>query len=1349
MNLNKYIPKRFSIFYNKKFLIFSFLSFVVIFFIFISLNHIKSKIEKLIHQKVISHVANFEKQTGLKIKWKTLQFTLFTITLKLNDVQFVYHKPEYLKKKSFLDALDGMQKVSTILARPSLHSLIFKKQIILSKLQIRGGDIYVKTFKSTYKKYPDFPFKQIFIKKVNLNIKHNKNHILLSQTDLKIWQKTTGQFHFNFLSRDVTTNTNLDLSLLQLYKKNQLQKFYLKKDKKLNVFAKGLIKKDHIFFDDIILKNEYFQSKTDWLDIYLTPQGIKNLSIKSSGSLPSFIIHKSFDLIDLPKIPLDALMSYDFNIQYKKNQGYQGVFKVQAASTKFKSYDLDRFSIKGYIKNLLVTIEDAFVQTRSHGSIRIKASSYLLKQKVPQFRMFMDVKNLSSQFLVTSFLKTQFFPVQGDITGSIKCSNVGDIFDLKCNIQARSKALNIRFKKQTQLSFYNLVFKSDIEWNNKYFKFLVFNQQDSLPHIRAQGTYYLALNELQSDFSFSGLLSKDIKFYTNIQTEGKIHIQKARLHVKNNHIKMNGVLKSPFLKLQEYQLKNISSTFKWNDHKLQFVKLTGYPGKSNYFANADIDFLKKEIFLKFKFPFFDLEDIHYIIQNNVSLPVSLKGTGAAFAWIRFPWLSPHKKSFKLKGHLFHTFVNKDLFKYAAFDLEMKNNTGIVKKLSLQKSTGSIVGTGSFDQNLFFKINFLGHDLDLSRMQWIHSIFPFHASGIMNFKLHLRGTARTAKMTGNIFTENMFLYDYPVNNSQFKIIMDSQALHLSGHFMKELYIKKFTYPFNKTSSFEAQGHFKNWNFVNLFLSKHRINSNYFSKMTGNFSLIKNKKTQFLWKGYVNIKKFFVSKLNQWMTNSKPISVFLHKGIWSVNSFNIAHHNHKTLHIKQSQQDRLIVSGESFLSLFSFLFPFGENFRGHVNGQLSLNNNLKNPQIDGKLKISKAFMLFDLLPEFQNVTTDISFVKNNIFIKNFRGTAGSGSLQGQGQLIYDFTNPLKVDLNLIFKNTHLNIPQDFKTKGSGQLNITGSQAPYMISGQYFIDSGRIIKDFSQIDQSIEYDSSLLDQNIKQQKSLFNLNLNFKTNKSVVIDNDYIKSFVTGQARARGPLNALLLKGSFHLSRKLKDNFILFRDQEFKIKSGTIVFNHAAFDNPYLNIQSSLLFTENIQDSLNSNNQQTKNTYQIFLSLTGLKNKLKINLESEPSLKEKEIISLLAFGVNLKHFDKNVQQNVTEYSYQFLGSLFLESFLKKEIKQSLDLDFRLTPYINVANKPVTKITLSKNWLNQWKTSFSRTLEDSHSDIKLKYDFNQNMSVTAFWEDPEDLELQKNQKDRLGLDLEFRFDF
>lgn len=1354
-------------FKTKKFFLLLFLFLLFFFFTPISLHQMRLKIERLINHQAIEGVQKFEEQTGLKIKWGALKFNILTMTVKLKDVKILPLNSLNSQNIPSLKFLDGLQEVDIVSARPSLYTLLFKKQIVLTKVKISGGDIYLKTLKLAYRNTRIsakviFPIKKIFVEKVNVNLKHNNQNLKLSQSDIKVWQKPGSIFQFNLFLKKIDIDEIQGFkgfSTLNVLKENSEESKNNLEDQTFQLSARGLAKKGQISFKNMIFKNQRFQSSTDRMDVFFDSRGLKAVDVRSSGSIPSILIRKSFGFLGLEPPPFDSLLSYSLNIQYKKRKGYKGVFTFKGESAVFKSYPVKKFFIQGHLMRYLLIVDQGFIQTPSHGNINIKKGEWLLKGEPSHFNFFVETEHLSSEFVSEVILGLNEFPVKGDFTGSIHCLGKDYISYLKCETKGYSERIVLNAEDQGSIaSFYGIPFQSDIEWNKENLHFTIFNDKTDSPRLSLKGKYSQPLDSLSSEFSFLGNISRDVKFHAPFPIAGQVNAQNGRLIVERDKVQLNGVLASPALLIQSYKLRNISSLYQYKDDKLRFFRLKGEPGKTNYVAECDINFQKEDIILKLEAPFFDIRDVVNSVGENIFLPFDFKGTGSVSFFMHFPWSSPEYKKFQLKGNLFNVFVNKDFFQQVDFDFGIANKRGIIQSLLFKKGRGFIKGSGFFDQDFFLDIDLVGENLSLERLEWVNAILPFNQSGDVQFKMKLKGNLNQPEFIGDVFVSDMFFYSYPVKDSQLKIKINRKNLSFSGQFMDEIYIERFVYPFSKKANILAIGQFKKLNFIKILLSKNRIEKthDYLSEVTGSFSLFRVQGVSKAWEGFIKVDQFFLSKFNKWIKNKNAFSVFLNKNKWSLTPVEFFHHNRGYLRLEERGQNKLFVSGESFLGLFSAFFPFLKAFAGHVKGQFLVENNLRQLNPRGNLKIERALFSLDILPEFKNISTDIIFSKNNIFINNFRGRAGGGLLEGKGTVFYDFVKFPHLNLNLNFSDARLDIPEDFRTRGSGQIKIQGSKPPYLISGQYAIQSGNITKDFSENAQRAKYDFSFLKEKIEKQDNLFDLDIDIETKQAVDVSNSLIQSSVEGQAKIYGPLDALLMKGEFRLSKRAEDNIISFRGQEFKILSGFVLFKNSEPENPYINIEANTLFKENIVDPL-ENNQEVEKIYKIFLSLKGLAKQLRVSLKSAPSLNEQEIISLLTLGVGSRHFDANVKQNVGEasskllYSSQLLGSLLLEKPLNREIKHTLGLDFRLTPYINTSNKPVTKITLSKNWFERWKTSFSRTIEeDSQSDVRLKYNINPKMSLTAFWENAENVEeLKEEEKDFLGLDLEFNFDF
>ena len=1350
--LNKFhIPPFFK---TKKFIFLISLLFFVFFFTPISLHQIGKKIENFIDSKAIAGVKKFEKQTGLQIEWKALEFNIFLMTVTLENVHVLYLKESSSKKIEELRFLNGLQKIKKISARPSLYSFLFEKEIILSKLKIDSGDISLKTIKkfktsSDKSKNIKLPIKKIFVKNTNINLQHKNYSLKFSDIKSEIIQTSGRAFNFNLMVQSFYFNKNTVFEDFLNIKPNKMDK-----DKVYQLFMEGSAQQDRVSFSQVTLKNDSFASQTQSLEIGFDSKSLTHLKLMSSGSLPFSLIQEGFSIMNKNFQFSGSNLSYDLNIQYTKKKKYGGSFSLFSKDLVFKSEKLKSIDLKGKFNNKFVFINKGSIHTESRGDIYIKSVEWGFLEETAPFNISMEVNQLSSDFITDTILNIPYSPVQSVLTGDISCQGMGEAFDyLRCQLDGTSQKVKLQPEKQKALfSFHDMNLNVILKWKKQQLAFEINGEKNQSSTVNLKGKYFQISGDFFANYSFSGNLDTDLQFHTSFPLKGAVSFSNGNVSIKNNKVQASGQLSSPSLNIDSYQLENISSLYKFKNNKLSFTHIRGRPGKTNYSAEASIDFSREEVKAQLDSSFFDIQDFLRSIKQKITFPVSLKGSGAVSLFVLFSWNHSRQKEFQLNGDFFNVFIGQDFFSQSAFDISFKNKKGIIQSLLFKKGQGLIEGSGFFDENYNLNLAMNGQKLSLESIEFLNETLPLNQSGDISFNLDVKGALNDPSITGFAFLSNTFFYSYPVKDSRLELKINKNFLSFSGNIIDEIEIDQFSYPFSKKSNFKTKGRFYNFDFIKILLSKNKKDKvqNYSSQLKGSFDIERINNS--FWKGLMTVDNILISKSEKWLKSKNPFSVLLDRDKWSLtSSIEFLDYNNKNILIKKMEQEQLLLNGSSSLGLFSVIVPFFEEFDGDIKGQVFLNNNLKQLNPKGSLQIEKALLTIYPLPSFINVSAQLVFSNNNIIINNFNSRAGGGLVKGIGNVFYDFVKDPLLDLNLNFDKVHFQIPEGFNTKGNGKIKIKGPAPPYLISGEYNIDSGSIVREFSSSIQDKKYDFALLEKKEKKKKSIFKLNLNIKTKQAVPINSSLIRSSIEGQTNIYGPFNSLLMKGNFSLSKNLKQSFIFFRGQEFKINSGSISFKDSRPTNPYLDISADTVFKEQVIDSLESQ-EKIEKQYKIFLSVKGYSQDLDFDLKSAPVLNKREIISLLTLGVDSRRFDASVKQNIADvdyYPYQILTSLLIEKSLNKEIKDTLGLDFRLTPYINTLNKPVTKITLNKNWFDKWKTSFSRTIEESaHSDVRLKYDLSEKTSLTAFWENRGQAKLQE-EEDFLGLDFEFNFDF
>ena len=1167
--------------------------------------------------------------------------------------------------------------------------------------------------------------------------------------------------------------------------------------KSFSISLKGSLREDKILFQSILLQNKDFRSLTEGLSLLTDAKGLKSLNLKSSsGTLPSFLIQEAWEIGkvqgDLPFFR--ALFSYKLQLKYNRRRGSQASYEISTKKALFKTEPLKSFFLKGKLEPDFLTAQRGFIQTQSGGEIEIKeARAGLNPRDSLPFRFFLQTKSLDSLQLARALFDSKDFPIQADFNGGIKCSGFAlpKAPALKCSMDGQSEKLSLRVQEESKeagakkpqsldlvkeqrkeqgkeqrkergeegyqeiASVHGMRFQADMEWKDNTLRFTVDGEnEENRSKIYFKATSSDQAERLQADYSFEGKLGRDIVFKTPFPLSGELSASEGQLLIEKSKIRLQGALFSPLLYIQSFRLKNISGQYRFQNNKLEFLNIKGQPEKSSWLAECSLDFSKRELMVKSTAPFFDLKDLQYALQGDRQIPLKLKGTGAFSLFLRLPWNRTQHTEFHLKGNLFNAFVNRDFFQQMEFELGLKEGKGELKSLLLRKGRGFIEGKGSFDDKFQLDLKVSGNGLSLEKIEHLNEILPFSQAGGLNFDMEIKGSLTRPKIQSDILVSSMFLYSYPAGSSKIKLQIDEEALSFSGNITDEIQIKNFYWPFSKSGTIRTEGSFNQLDLIKILFSKNRMQKkthDYSSQMDGSFAFTKERVDGAFWTGQAKMDKLLVSKSEKWIKSDRPFLVLLdEKGEISLSSARFLQDNDRELIISQRDSNKLFISGESSLGLFSAFFPFLEELDGNISGRLLMENNLRKMYPKGSLKIEGGALSLGPLPKFSELRAELALSKNNITISQLSGLAGGGQIEGGGSVAYDFPLMPGLDLNLRFVDSNLNIPKDFSTRGRGEIKIQGSKPPYLISGSYDIDSGLITKEFSGRGKKAKkkaYNFSFLESAEEQQNSLFELKLSFKTLQPVALSTGLIQSSVEGEADIYGPLNSLLMNGGFAL---VEEGLIFFRGQEFQINSGSVQFKNSAPDNPFLSVKAQTVFKEKVIDTMESE-QEIEREYQIFLSLEGPSKNPGFSLKSRPSLNEREIISLLALGLGSGRLDTDVRENATDYSYQILASILLEKPLNREIKDALGLDFRLTPYINTANQPVTKVTLSKDWFKKWKSSFSQTIEDKQSDIRLKYKLNPNMSLTAFWESAtdEEINVERDREERMGLDLEFNLDF
>ena len=1310
----------------------------------LSVIQINRKVSNIINKQAEQGILNFEKQTGLKIRWESLNFNLLLFRVELKEV-FISNAFNAASKKNLLfDFLNGPQFLTEVSLRPRIFYSFFKKTIHLSSVKVQGGEFQLKTSPLVQKKPQEdktlnLPVQRLFITDTHLQIQHKENELDFSHITLNIRQTGFGNYKF--------------WSTVKTARINQTDSFEFQ--------AKGRTSGNQLFMKHISLKNRETDIQVPLLNLSFDQNGVQRAETKSAGIIFSPLIEQAAQLFNQKSLPIKGIFSYDLHFIFKRHQGFQGNFSIHSKSPIVWNVPLKAISLQGKIDRNTLVAHGGSIEMEDQAKIQIKNLKIFHETKTakPAFILSVNTNNLSVDFIMKNVFKTDSFsPVSSLFSGPLNCAGVVDLSHINCKGSLQSPKTVIQSKQGPVVFFHGMQVDLDGTWKDTALDFNFSAHKDDTTLLNGLGQYSRSEKNFSLTLNGFSLLKEDTEFAVPFSMDGLVQVTNGIFKVRKNKFTMDGLISSGNLTMDRYNIKNVTGSAQIRNDVLSFQNIKGRTGKSIYNGTVITNFTEKKVEVKINSSFFDMKNLGTIFgrDNNVSSSFRITGTGEGSFEIILPFSKKKSRDFHLKGHLFNAQIDKEFFPGIDFDILFQNNAGNIRSLIFRKGKGSVSAQGHFDRDFNLNISLRGINIPLERIEFLNSLLLFNQSGIVSFSGQLKGPLTNPEFRGFGEITNAVFYTYPVDNSQLNIILNRKILSLSGNLMNELLLKELSYKFQEKNSLYIKTELYKWDFINLFLARTKKENlrDFSSKLTGDMELdIKDNKVS----GLIKIDNLFVSQGNKWMQNKEPFSIHITPSVWTVTPVQLSHYNNKTLEIKNRENNGQTVSGYTYLELWSLWFPFLRLMEGEARIDFSMDKNLKSFKPEGKIAIQNGFLSLPPLAGFTDVNAIVKLLHNKITITQFDSLYGDGEVKGQGIIEYSYgKHPPIVNCVLNFSDSQINIPKGFYTRGSGSLTIAGNHVPYSIKGDYVIDSGNILREWAGTKEDDFINNNLFASKKENlDDSPFYLNLKIHAQKPLLIRNSIIRAPALGTLRIHGSLKNLLISGAIELAEDGptgKSGVITFRDKEFEINTASVIFDNSPPDNPLLNVTAQTVLEAKATDSFLSDNQEITREYRIFLTAEGPSKNLKISLTSIPSLSKKEIVSLLAFGMTTQHFDENIKQNITQYSYQFLGSYLLQRPLGKELRDTLNLNLDIAPYLNTkSTEPAaTKVTLKRNWLKNLQTSISRTLEEKPvSDARMKYNLKKNISLTAFWEDTEKTQEDGTGKDTIGLDLEFNFEF
>ena len=800
--------------------------------------------------------------------------------------------------------------------------------------------------------------------------------------------------------------------------------------------------------------------------------------------------------------------------------------------------------------------------------------------------------------------------------------------------------------------------------------------------------------------------------------------------------------------LEDYALGTLNSRVAYKAGHLTFAKTQGMLGTTQYAGDLDLNLPAKQIKLSLNLPFADLHDVQDLFQRKVKLPFTASGTGQGRIDAQGP-LRFRDMSYQLRTSFYRGEVAGESFDELNFNVTSKD--GFVKsdRIVFTKAGGRAEMKASVTPKGDVEAALNAHGFRLEQSENVARI-GLDIQGLADFDLKIAGQLPAPHIELNGRMTRMVMADQPTPDSSFRLNFLSDRVEGSGAFLGQTLTGQVTYPYTNDAPFVLNLKADRWDFSNLFtaVSRSARQLDYATSISGQVSLSAARGGFWASTGTLELSEFLLRKGGKQMSNSERMKLIMNDGEVNSSNFSIANDDgYLKLDVAGLRRNHLNASlnGKLDLSLLGVFTPFISDLRGNLAISTDLHGSLDQPGLSGSAYVEKGYAKLREFPHpFANVRADVLFNDNQALINSLRADLGGGRLALEGRLGFEHgKRPL--DVRGTFNDVTLNVPDGFKTRGSGTVAMYGTGFPYTLGINYAVAGGEVTSEFGdqQSSTATVKASNYLPRFVAQDTfHPFTLNVDVSLKNPITVSNQLMQLQVNGQINATGTPDRILLTGSL---TPQPGGRVFFNNQPFELTSAFIEYSGNPPANPKIYLMANTRVTSIDEDQ---QGRQKETPYEVNLLAQGRGPIPQILLTSQPPLSQREVVSLLALGVTSSARDDGKSNN----SSAAIGAALLQKAGGKRIKESLGVDVKVSSSQQTADAASTpKVTLSKQWTPNFSGSASSTLQaNPTNNVKVQYNLNKSMSVIGSWDGREYDPIQKDPvRNVFGLDLEYKKQF
>ncbi|MFZ5864037.1 MAG: translocation/assembly module TamB domain-containing protein [Nitrospirota bacterium] len=426
-------------------------------------------------------------------------------------------------------------------------------------------------------------------------------------------------------------------------------------------------------------------------------------------------------------------------------------------------------------------------------------------------------------------------------------------------------------------------------------------------------------------------------------------------------------------------------------------------------------------------------------------------------------------------------------------------------------------------------------------------------------------------------------------------------------------------------------------------------------------------------------------------------------------------------------RLLVVGEADLRLTRLFVPTITSGRGKTYLVLKITDRWDRPKIQGGITIQDARIKSRALAQSVTIATvGLFFNERQIVLESLDGSVGNGRVSANGRIELSGFRPNRFGVLIDVAGVQFPVTDALTPTFSGQLVLAGTPEAPSLRGELTVDRA-LYRDRIDMQTFLpELRKRTEAQAPVEAPALtrgLSLNIHFLGRDNIAIKNNVADVALEVDVFLKGTVDHPYVVGRI----ETRNGRLTFRTNTFEVQSTTVDFTNPARFLPVIDLHA----TTKVQE------------YDITLHLAGTIERFDLDLTSDPSLSETDILALLTVGRTAEQIAKSQ----TSVGRDEAASLAMQQLLEEGVQRlpgvdrlvdSIQLDPHYDPTLNTS---APQISVGKQLLDDRLSLRYNTLLDQsgRQGVRVEYELSRNVFLIG----------EQDSTRGFGGDIRFRFEF